>query len=421
MEYVSQIQAPPPSLGPPRHSVLIVDDDSATVELLAEILEAEGFEVWKAFTAQEARGVLAKRQPELLVLDVKLPDEDGRDLCHWLKSEERLKQSFVILISGMEIDVQSRVSGLNLGADDYLTKPIQPQELIARLRSFLRIREVSEALRKSNELLEERVLARTEDLRLANGELLQAAQELRTLNNRLLETQERERRRLAHELHDEAGQALTVLKFSFDSIEEVAQAKVPETVADGRAALTRLTQLIRNLWQELRPAMLEDFGLVPALAWYFDSFTPSTRIRVDFQHEGADGRRFDRALEMAVYRTVQECLTNVARHAGVQEVRVLLRAGPDSLQVQVSDEGRGFDTSGSLSRNGSCGLVGMQERVRQLRGTCSFTTRPGGGFRVNAEFPLAEVKPVEPPAFTTMDPRMLRPADLAKASGTLKV
>lgn len=417
---MSQLQATAPSLGAPRHSVLIVDDDSATVELLAEILEAEDFEVWKAFTAQEARAVLAKRQPELLLLDVKLPDEDGRDLCHWLKSEERLKQSFVILISGMEIGVQSRVSGLNLGADEYLTKPIQPQELIARLRSFLRIRDASEALRKSNEQLEERVLERTEELRLANGELHQAAEELRALTSRLIETQERERRRLAHELHDEAGQALTVLKYSFDNLEEVARAHAPESVADGRAALTRLTQLIRNLWQELRPAMLEDFGLVPALVWYFDRFTPSTRVRVDFQHEGADSRRFDRALETAVYRTVQECLTNVARHAGVQKVRVLLRAGPDLLQVQVTDEGCGFDASGSLSRNGSCGLVGMQERVRQLRGTLSLTTRPGAGVRVSAEFPLAEAKPVEPPDFSTLDTRMLRPADFAKASQTLK-
>lgn len=394
-----------------RHSVLIVDDDHATVALLAALLEDEGFEVWEAFSAQEARALLARRQPQLLLLDVRLPDADGRDLCQSLKADERFRPLFIILISGMEIGVQSRVSGLNLGADEYLTKPIQPQELIARLRSFLRIREASEALRKANEQLEERVLERTEALRLANGQLHQAAEELRTLTSRLLETQERERRRLAHELHDEAGQALTVLKYSFDNIEEVAQSHAPEAVANGRASLTRLTQLIRNLWQELRPAMLEDFGLVPALVWYFDRFTPSTRIRVDFQHEEVDGRRFDQAIETAAYRTVQECLTNVARHAGVQTVRVLLKVESERLQVQVFDQGRGFDARGGLSRNGSCGLVGMQERVRQLHGTWTLATRPGFGTHISVLFPLSEDKHPELPAFTTIDTRILRPAD----------
>ena len=412
---MSQLPIQPSGTTRTRHTVLIVDDDAATVGLLAEVLETEDFEVWKAFTAKEARAMLAERQPELVLLDVKLPDEDGRDLCHWIKSDPRFDQLFVILISGLEVGVQSRVSGLNLGADEYLTKPIQPLELIARLRSFLRIREAAEALRKANELLEERVLDRTEELRLANGQLQRAAEELRTLTSRLLETQERERRRLAHELHDEAGQALTVLKFSFDNIEEVAQSLAPEPVADGRAALTRLTQLIRNLWQELRPAMLEDFGLVPALVWYFDRFTPSTRVRVDFQHENVDGRRFDRAVETAAYRTVQECLTNVARHAGVPEVRVVIWAGPDLLQVQIIDQGCGFDTSGGLSRNGSCGLVGMQERVRQLNGTWCVNTRPGAGTRIIAEFPLAEPKVTQPKSFSTLDTQILRPSDFAAA------
>ena len=404
--------------------MLVVDDDVATVELLACVLEDEGFTVWKAHTAAEARAQVALHCPDLVLLDVMLPDADGRELCREFKAAERTQDVFIILISGQVIGSQSRISGLNLGADEYLTKPFQMQELIARIRSFLRIREASEALRTANEQLEARVSERTEALRLSNGQLQQATGELRALTSRLLETQERERRRLAHELHDEAGQALTVLKFSFDNLEESVQAQAPEAMADGRAALTRLTQLIRNLWQELRPAMLEDFGLVPALVWYFDRLRGSTRIQVDFQHEGADGRRFDHAIETAAYRTVQECLTNVTRHSGVRAVRVVLWAGPGLLQVQVSDQGRGFDTSGGLSRDGSCGLVGMQERVRQLRGNWSLTTSPGAGTRVIAEFPLTEaaslaVSPAAPAlnlGFSPTETRQLRPADFTTAT-----
>lgn len=413
---MSQLQVNDPPGRVPRHSVLIVDDDRATVGVMAELLELEGFEVWQAFSAGEARALLEQRQPELLLLDVRLPDADGREVCASLKADPKFETLFIILISGMEVGVQSRVSGLNLGADEYLTKPIQPVELIARLRSFLRIREAGEALRRANEFLEERVLARTEELRLANSSLEQATAELRTFSRRLLETQERERRRLAHELHDEAGQALTVLKFSFDSLDDLAKDGASETLAEGRASLTRLTQLIRNLWQELRPAMLEDFGLVPAMIWYCERYTASTRVKVNFEHQGMDGQRFDPEIETAAYRTVQESLTNVARHAKVREVRVLLWSGSGLLHVQVADQGEGFDPRAGLSRNGSCGLVGMQERVRLLNGTWSLTSRPGTGTRVIVEFPIAESRPAPTPIHesSTLDTRFLRPADFAK-------
>lgn len=390
-----------------KHPVLIVDDDVATGEILAEVLQLEGFEVVIAHTAAEARAAIARQVPDLILLDVVLPDADGRMLCQEFKSAERTRDAFVILISGMAIGSQSRIRGLNLGADEYLMKPVQFEELIARLRSFVRIHEASDALRRANEELEQRVLARTQELRQVNASLSQAAAEARALSTRLLETQEQERRRLAHELHDEAGAALTVLKFAFDSIEDIAAKQAPESVEEGRAALTRLTQLIRNLWQELRPAMLEDFGLVPAVLWYCDRFTARSRVKVDFQHEGVDGRRFTQDIEVAAYRTIQESLTNISRHAKVREARVVLWAGPDLLQVQVVDAGQGFDPSQGLSRNGSCGLVGMQERVRLLRGTFTITSKPGEGTSILAQFPATAPIQTSPPPKPAAPPSAL--------------
>lgn len=371
----------------PRHRVLLVDDDAVIIELLAALLEDAGFEVRTAGSAMEARAVLTEYSPALILLDVVLPDADGREFCHWLKAEQRTKDTFVILISGLAVGPSSCISGLNLGADDYLTKPVQPQELIARIRSFLRIRQAADELRHAKEHLEVNVQARTAELREANLQLQRSTEDLRTLSRRLLETQERERRRLAHELHDEAGQTLTVLNYSFDTLEAAGNAD-PRALNDGRGALKRLTTLIRNLWQELRPALLDDLGIVPALLWYFERYMPATGVRVEFHADDVDRQRFNPEIETAVYRTVQESLTNVARHAGVSSAMVSLRTTATVLLVEVLDHGKGFNPRAGLSRDGSCGLVGMSERVRLLGGSFAISSDPGKGTRVMAEFPL---------------------------------
>lgn len=395
--------------------MLVVDDDVATAELLVQVLEDEGFEVAKAHSAAEARAAIARRCPDLVLLDVMLPDADGRNLCHEFKSAGPTQDSFIILISGMAIGPQSRISGLNLGADEYLTKPVQLAELVARARSFLRIRETADALRQTRDELETRVLERTGELQQVNEQLQHAAGELRALSHRLLEAQERERRRLAHELHDEAGQTLTVLNYVFDTLEEPGRTPSAQTIADGRGALKKLTALIRNLWQELRPALLDDLGLLPALQWYFERLAATSGLRVNFQQAGVEGRRFNPDIETAAYRTTQEALTNVTRHAGVKEARVTVVATERSLHVEIVDEGRGFDTRGGrLSRDGSCGLVGMSERVRLLGGAFTVTSQVGEGTRLVAEFPLADERPPEPRDFSTLDTRLLRPADFAK-------
>lgn len=373
-----------------RHRVLLVDDDAVVIELFAALIEDAGFEVRMASSAREARAVLAEYPAELILLDVVLPDADGREFCHSLKSEERTKDTFVILISGLAIGPGSCISGLNLGADDYLTKPVQPQELIARIRSFLRIRQAADELRRAKEQLEVNVQARTAELQDANQQLQRSTEDLRMLSRRLLETQERERRRLAHELHDEAGQTLTVLNYSFDTLEAGGNVD-QQALNEGRGALKRLTTLIRNLWQELRPALLDDLGIVPALLWYFERYMPATGVQVEFASECVDRRRFNSEIETAVYRTVQEALTNVARHAGVASARVSLRATETALQVEVLDSGKGFNPRAGLSRDGSCGLVGMSERVRLLGGSFAISSDPGKGTRVLAEFPLLPV------------------------------
>jgi signal transduction histidine kinase len=149
---------------------------------------------------------------------------------------------------------------------------------------------------------------------------------------------------------------------------------------------------VQNLALDLRPAMLDDFGLVPGLLWLIERFVEQTGVRVDFKQLGLEGRRFGPAIETAAYRIVQEALTNVARHAGVQEATVRVWARSHVLEVAVEDQGKGFDPS-SMPSSSSVGLAGMRERAIILNGSLTIETSAGGGTRIAAELPLSESGP----------------------------
>jgi signal transduction histidine kinase len=382
--------------------VLVVDDDPCTVELMVSLLTDEGFATLEAHRGTEALEIARREKPELVLLDVVLPDINGREVCRQLKDDPDTAGVFVILISGHEITREKRIKGLESGADEYLSKPVQIAELVARIRSFIRIHEARQALRKANEDLELRVNERTRELRHVNETLRDEvverrkaeeqlkiyAGQLRRLSRRLIETQELERRRIARELHDEAGQAMTVLKFVFNELEDMLPPAGLERLDDGQHSLNRLIALIRNLYQEIRPSILDDLGLLPALLWQFDRYTTDTKVKVRFEHDGIDGARFSPDLETAAYRVAQESLTNVARHAGVAEAKVRIWADGHQLQLRIEDQGVGYDSGQKRYKSDGCGVPGMSERVQLLGGKFAVRSQPGAGTSVTAAFPL---------------------------------
>ena len=210
---------------------------------------------------------------------------------------------------------------------------------------------------------------------------------LRALSLRLVETQEAERRFMAHELHDEIGQILTGLKLTLKTPVQ----PVPEQPAGGRAeAIAMVDELlnrVRQLSLDLRPQVLDDLGLMPALDWLFKRYLQQTGIRVQFKHTPLSGR-MPAQLETAVFRIVQEALTNVARHAGVKAATVRLWSNGDSLGVQVEDRGAGFDFEQAMAGRDSSGLAGMRERALMLGGEFTLDSRPGAGTRLTVELPL---------------------------------
>jgi len=144
---------------------------------------------------------------------------------------------------------------------------------------------------------------------------------------------------------------------------------------------------VREMSLNLRPAMLDDLGLLPTLLWHIERYSALTNIRVAFKHTQLEGR-FPPEVETAAYRLVQEALTNAARHADAREVTVRLWATADVLGVQVEDNGVGFDVQAALSAGESSGLSGMRERVALLAGHLNLESSPGAGTCLTAELPL---------------------------------
>lgn len=209
---------------------------------------------------------------------------------------------------------------------------------------------------------------------------------LQGLSGRLMEVQEAERRHLARELHDEIGQLLTSLRLTLD-VPEPASPAVRERLGKAQGLVQELLDRIRALSLDLRPSILDDLGLLPALLGHIERYTSQTKVRVHLEHSGLD-RRFSAETETAVYRIVQEALTNVARHGHVDEVTVRLWATDDVLGVQVEDHGAGFDPGTVLGAGKSGGLAGLRERAALLNGHLTVETRPGLGVRLTAEVPL---------------------------------
>jgi signal transduction histidine kinase len=243
-------------------------------------------------------------------------------------------------------------------------------------------------IEKLNVELEQRILDRTKDLEAANWEL-------RDVSRRLMQVQEDERRHLARELHDEIGQMLTATKITLQSVQQSpASASFAAPLAQSVDSLDSLIGEVRRISLDLRPPLLDDLGLVPALRWYLDQTAKRSGLEIHFIAPDKPAR-LDSKIETACFRVVQEALTNVVRHAHARSVTVEL--GLDNgLTARVSDDGVGFDLEAvqQRARNGATlGLLGMQERAALLGGRISFQSDLGKGTEIRASFPASEHPP----------------------------
>lgn len=388
-----------PALPPRKHRVLFVESDeteraafkaffSASAPHLQLITETpEGLDVLLAGPFAFDAVVLGPFLTAVAMFDA---------LRHLRARDEELP---VIVVSSFDHS-ETTIAAFKLGAYDYLLHGTgMLTELVFSLNHALKRADterlnatLTQELATLNQSLAAQVAERTRELqqevavrREAERRAEDHAARLQALSSQLLRVQEDERRALAQELHDQIGQLLTGLRFQLEAAREAAPSPPLKEALEVTAELLRS---VRALTLQLRPRMLDDLGLKPALEWQTQLFQGQTGINVELDLTLPE-TRLSSELETTVFRMVQEALTNIARHSGANAAVVTVTADDHALQVEIADRGRGFDAAAALARRDSLGLAGLAERVHLAGGAFEIFSQTGQGTRLHAEFTLA--------------------------------
>jgi PAS domain S-box-containing protein len=259
--------------------------------------------------------------------------------------------------------------------------------------------EAQQEVLKAFDTVDRRVRERTNDLnesfealRLEVGERKQAEQLRAALFHRIVQTQENERKRIARDIHDHIGQQMTAVQFRMQSLvaKYGGDSSISEDLAELKSLMNRMDSEVDFLAWELRPPVLDDLGLVPALEKYIENWSSQFKTPADFVGVGVNGKHFMSDCEINLYRIAQEALNNTAKHAHANRVSVLLELRDETLTLVVEDDGRGFEAKEEAVMTGNgrgMGLLGMKERAELFGGTTEIETAPGKGTAVYVRVP----------------------------------
>jgi PAS domain S-box-containing protein len=216
--------------------------------------------------------------------------------------------------------------------------------------------------------------------------LVQSLTRLREVSEQLVLAHESEQRRIARELHDQVGQDLTALRLIFNRASKNESNPARQIFQEAEKVTEEAIQNVRIICSTLRPQMLDDLGLIAALSGHVKNFGERSRIKIGFEHEGVDEKRLTPILQSAIFRVIQEGLTNVARHAKTDEATVVLWMTEKDVLFRIQDRGCGFKIDAAPRR--SNGLFNMRERIHLINGECEIKSAPGRGTTIQALIPL---------------------------------
>jgi PAS domain S-box-containing protein len=370
----------------------IVDssDDAIISKTLQGVITSwnAGAERLFGYTAKEAIG----RHISLLIPNDRL-DEEVSILARLARGEKiehfdtiRVRKDGTPLEISLTISPVRDASGKTIGASKIA------RDITGRKRIERDLFESEQRFRILADALDTQVQFRTQELQRRNAEILQQSDQLRQLAGRLMFAQDQERRHIARDLHDSAGQNLAVLSMHLSRIEEDATrdpSKLSQNIEDARNLIRGLTEEIRTTSYLLHPPMLDDIGLSSALRWYIDGLAERSSLSVELTIP-ADLGRLAPDVELAIFRLVQECLTNIHRHSGSKTATIRITPVNGKIRVEVQDQGTGISTerlSAIESKGLGVGIRGMRERVHQSHGELTIHSN-ALGTKITAAFPI---------------------------------
>jgi len=282
---------------------------------------------------------------------------------------------------------------VNVSASPILDEVDQPQSAVFIVVDITERKKAEEALRQLNLELESRVTTRTTELQTANWALFESRRRLQILSQRLVDIQEEERRAIARELHDRVGQTLTALNLNLTIVNSQlinqTTTQVTDRLADSIKLVTEMIAIVRDVMSDLRPIVLDEYGLEAALQSYLAKFEARYGIQVEFSGSDQHLPRLGAGLEMTILRITQEALLNIARHAHADHVKLSLQCDQDVILLSIEDNGIGIQSSSEDSNRGNGhGLMLMRERAEAVGGTLKISSIPTRGTSIEAHLPL---------------------------------
>jgi len=345
-------------------NIFIVDDDASSRDTLESILYNQGYALHFAENGQQALQKMETLRPDLIILDVMMPGMDGFEVCRHIRATAELAEIPIILLTALD-DHASRLKGIEAGADDFLSKPIERQELRARVHTITR-------LNRYRIMLDQR-------------------ESLREMAQHLVNAQEEERLRISRELHDELGQSLTAHLIGL----RLLSSDLPLPITSVRERLNKLSvdtietlNRMRLLAQDLRPPIIDTLDLASALRSYCQEFGRRSRMPIQFEAEPIPS--ISDTYAITFYRFLQESLTNIIRHAHASQAWVELTVDDNNLLLIVQDNGQGIDPSVSNSKG--IGIQGLKERLTVVGGKLTIRSIPERGTIITACLPIEKTE-----------------------------
>jgi signal transduction histidine kinase len=343
-------------------NILMVDDQPGKLLSYEAILNELGENLIKAHSGREALDLLLKTDVAVVLMDVSMPELDGFELAKMIHEHPRFQNIAIIFVSAVRMTDLDRLQGYQHGAVDYISVPIIPELLRAKVKVF--------------------------------AELHRKSQQLEMLNARMTVLQDEERRRIARELHDSVGQLLAAISMNSGVVygeSHKLSPKAAKCVAENALMVEEINKQIRTISYLLHPPLLDETGLPSALRWYVDGFSERGKIEVKLNIP-SDFQRLPEEMELSIFRMVQECLTNIHRHAASPTAAIRITQDNGYLTVEIEDAGKGIPVEKQLALESSVqtgvGFRGMRERLRRLGGTLEIQSN-GHGTLVTAILPVA--------------------------------